>query len=303
MVRDDDAITEIEKLKKERNAVILAHNYQPPEIQDIADYRGDSLGLSQKAAETDADVIVFCGVDFMAETAKILSPEKRVLLPEPSAACPLAVMIKAEDVRRLKRENPGAPVVTYVNTRADVKAESDVCCTSSNLINVVNSFPNERVICIPDKHLANYVRKMTGKDVVSWEGYCPTHVRILPEHIREQKRLHPDADVLVHPECRLDVIELADLVASTGGMARHVASSGKTEFIIGTETGMVYSLKKDNPGKNFYPASDAALCPNMKKMTVHKVLHSLRHMEHEVEVPEDIRIKAKKAIDRMLELA
>ncbi len=299
MESSGDVVSDIERLKGERNAVILAHNYQPPEVQDVADYVGDSLGLSREAAKTDADVIVFCGVGFMAETAKILSPGKTVLVPDPDAQCPMAAMITPDDVERLRRENPGAPVIAYVNTSAAVKAVSDICCTSSNALKVANSFEAGLVICIPDKHLANYVRKMTGKEVVSWNGYCPTHVRILPEHIREQKRLHPSAEVMVHPECRLDVIEMADVVCSTDGMLRHARSSSARMFIVGTEAGMVHRLQKEIPSKEFFPAADVAICPNMKRTTLHKVLHALRDMEHEVDVPSEIAEKARVAIDRM----
>jgi quinolinate synthase len=296
-------VKEIERLKEERNAVILAHNYQPPEIQDIADYLGDSFGLSRKASGTDADVIVFCGVDFMAETAKILSPGKTVLIPDPSSVCPLAAMIKAADVRRLRKENPGAPVVTYVNTSAAVKAESDICCTSSNLLKIVSGLDAERVILIPDKHLANYAASRTGKEVVSWNGYCPSHVKILQEHIREQKRRHPEAKVIVHPECRLDVIDLADEVTSTGGMVKYAESSPAREFIIGTEVGMLYRLRKEMPGKEFYPATELAVCPNMKRTTLAKVLLSLRELKHRVDVPEDVSVRANHALDRMLKFA
>ena len=296
------AVKEIEKLKKEKNAVILAHNYQPPEVQDVADYVGDSFGLSQKAAEVKEDIIVFCGVMFMAETAKIVSPEKTVLIPDPHAGCPLAAMITPETLKKLKDDNPGVPVVSYVNTSAAVKAETDVCCTSSNIIRVVESLDSERIIFTPDKHLANYLRKKVDKEFITWDGYCPTHVKILPEHILEQKRKHPNAKILAHPECRMDVLELADEVMSTGGMARYAKSSSENEFIIATEVGLLYTLKKQNPAKKFYPATELAVCPNMKKTDIHKVLLSLQNMQYEVEVPEDIRIKAKKAIDRMLEL-
>lgn len=297
-----DIAREIDRLKKEKNAVILAHNYQIPEVQDVADYVGDSLGLSQKAAEVKEDVIVFCGVRFMAETAKILAPEKTVLIPDPHAGCPLAAMITAETLKKLKDDNPGVPVVSYVNTSAAVKAETDVCCTSSNIIRVAESLDSDNIIFTPDKHLANYLRKKVDKEFITWDGYCPTHVKILPEHIQEQKRKHPNAKVLAHPECRMDVLELADEVMSTGGMIKYPKSSSADEFIIATEVGLLYTLKKQNPAKKFYPATELAVCPNMKKTDIHKVLLSLQNMQYEVEVPEDIRVKAKKAIDRMLEL-
>ncbi len=296
-------VKEISKLKIELNAVILAHNYQPGEVQDIADYLGDSLGLSQQAAKTDADVIVFCGVDFMAETAKILSPQKTVLIPDSDAKCPLAAMITAAQLREVKAEHPGVPVVSYINTSAAVKAESDVCCTSSNLIKVTNSLSSDEIIFTPDRHLANYLQSKVDKKIISWNGYCPTHIKILPEHVIRQKRLHPNARVLAHPECRLDVIELADEVTSTGGMVKYVKSSSAAEFIIGTEIGMIYRLKKENPGGKFYPASGLAVCPNMKRINLQKVLLSLKNIEYEIKVPADISHKAKRAIDRMLELA
>ncbi len=294
---------EIARLKKEKNAVILAHNYQSPEVQDIADYLGDSLGLSQKAASVKEDVIVFCGVRFMAETAKILSPEKKVLIPVPHAACPLAEMITPEALRKMKSENPGVPVVSYVNTSASVKAETDICCTSSNIVKVAGSLESDKIIFTPDKHLANYLRTKIDKEIISWEGYCPTHVKILPEHVREQKSMHPDAKVLAHPECRLDVLELADEVTSTGGMLKYAKSSPAKEFIIATETGLLYTLRKQNPSKKFYPATELAVCPNMKETRVHDVLESLKEMKHEVDVPKDIRSKAKKSIERMLDLS
>ncbi len=298
-----DILREIAKLKRERNAVILAHNYQIPEVQDIADYTGDSFGLSVRASETGADVIVFCGVRFMAETAKILAPKKTVLMPVPDAGCPLAGMITPEGLRKLRSENPGVPVVSYVNTSAAVKAESDVCCTSSNIIKVVNSLDSGRIIFTPDRHLAEYLRTKTEKEVIAWEGHCPTHVKILPEHVKEQKRKHPEAEVLAHPECRLDVLNLADEIASTGGMVEYVKSSDAGEFIIATETGLLHTLRKANPGKKFYPATELAVCPNMKKTDLHRLLESLREMRHPVEIPEDTRKKAKRALDMMLRLS
>ncbi|UCD02739.1 MAG: quinolinate synthase NadA, partial [Candidatus Aenigmatarchaeota archaeon] len=254
-------------------------------------------------AKTEADVIVFCGVDFMAETAKILSPGKTVLIPDLGSGCPLAAMITAAQLRDLKEQHPGIPVISYVNTSAGVKAESDVCCTSSNLLKVADSFDSDTIIFTPDKHLANYLRSRTDKEIIAWNGYCPTHVRILPEHILRQKRLHPKAKVLVHPECRLDVIELADEVMSTGAMVRRTKTSSASEFVIGTETGLIHRLRKEGSGKRFYPASELAVCPNMKRITPHKVLSSLKGMQHEVRVPDPISRGARKAIDRMLELA
>ena len=298
----NETVNKIKKLKKETNAVILSHNYQRPEVQDIADYVGDSLGLSQQAAKTGADVIVFCGVDFMAETAKILSPEKTVLVPEPEARCPMAAMITTEGLRKLKAEHPGVPVMSYVNTSAAIKAESDICCTSSNAVAVARSLKSGEIIFTPDKHLAAYVAQKVNKKIIAWHGYCPTHVRILPQHIAEQKKKHPGALVLVHPECRMDVIEMADEVASTDGIIRYARSSKAREFIIGTEVGILHRLGKENPGKRFYPATELAVCPNMKKTTLQKVLLSMARMETKIEIPEKIRAGAKKALDRMLEI-
>jgi quinolinate synthase len=300
---DFDIVAEISRLREEVNAVILAHNYQTGEVQDIADYVGDSLGLSQRAAETDADVIVFCGVDFMAETAKILSPGKTVLLPSRAATCPLAAMIRAGQLRDLKAKHPGVPVISYINTPAAVKAESDICCTSSNLIEVADSLQSDEIIFTPDMHLADYLQTKVDKKIIAWKGYCPTHVKILPEHVKMRKRKHPGALILVHPECRLDVISLADEVMSTGGMVRYAKSSGEREFIIATETGILHRMRKENSGKKFYFASDQAVCPNMKKIALDDVLMSMKRLEHRVEIPKGIRKKAKLSIDKMLELA
>ncbi len=293
----------IQELKKERKAVILAHNYQMPEVQDIADYRGDSLELSRMAAKSDAKVIVFCGVYFMAETASILSPDKTVLMPDKSAGCPLANMITAEDLRELKRRHPKAVVVGYVNTSAEVKAEIDICCTSSNAVNVVLSLKDaEEIIFVPDKYLADFASKRTGRRLIAWDGYCPTHVKILPEDIVRSIRLHPHAKVIAHPECTSEVVALADETLSTGKTCDYVRKSDTKEFIIATEVGLVYRLQKDNPGKKFYPASELAVCPNMKRTNLEKVLWSLEEMKDEVRVSDEIRRKAKKAIDAMLAL-
>jgi len=293
----------IEELKKQRNAIILAHNYQIGEVQDMADYVGDSLGLSQKAAGSGADVIVFCGVSFMAETASILCPDKTVLMPDVRAGCPMANMITAEALRALRRKHPEATVVCYVNTTAEVKAESDICCTSSNAVRIVESIAGSEVISVPDKYLAHYVSTKTEKKIIPWNGFCPTHVKILPEHILKQKELHPEAEVMVHPECTPSVICLADEVLSTGGMCRYAQESEAREMIVGTEVGILHRLRKENPDKSFYPASDSAVCPNMKLTTLEKVLWSLQDMKHEIRVRQDIRIKARKAVDKMLETA
>jgi quinolinate synthase len=298
-----ELIKKIEHLKKERNAAILAHNYQLAEVQDIADHTGDSLELSRVAAKSDKKVIVFCGVYFMAETASILSPEKTILIPDPQAGCPMANMITADDVRELKARHPKAVVVGYVNTPADVKAELDVCCTSTNAVEIVSKIKADEIIFIPDKYLADYVSKKTGRRLISWEGYCPTHVKILPEDIIKKVRLHPNARVMVHPECRPEVIELADEVLSTGKMCAHAKKSADREFIVGTEVGIIYRLQKDNPGKKFYPATDHALCPNMKRTNLEKILWSLEEMKTEVRVSDEVRRRARKAIDKMVDLA
>jgi quinolinate synthase len=293
----------IAKLKEKRNAVILAHNYQLPEVQDVADFRGDSLELSRIAAKTEAKVIVFCGVHFMAETASILSPEKKVIMPDILSGCPMANMITAQDLRKLKKEHPKAVAVGYVNTSADVKAELDYCCTSTNAVTVVNALKDkEEIIFVPDKYLADYVCKKTGRKLITWSGYCPTHVKILPEDIRREKKFHPFAKVIVHPECLPQVVAMADAALSTSQMGKFARETETKEMIIGTEVGLIYRLKKDNPGKEFYPASEKAICPNMKRTTQEKILWALEELKEEVKVPEEIRARAKKAIDRMLEI-
>ncbi|MCW3981223.1 MAG: quinolinate synthase NadA [Candidatus Bathyarchaeota archaeon] len=295
-------IERIQALKEKRNAVILAHNYQAGEVQDVADYLGDSLELSQKAASSGAEVVVFCGVRFMAETASILCPNKKVLTPDLNAKCPMANMITSESLRNLKQKWKNAPVVCYVNTTAEVKAESDVCCTSANAVKVVANEAAPQVIFVPDKYLAHYVSTKTEKKIIPWQGFCPTHVRILPEHIQNQKILHPRAEVMVHPECTPPVIALADEVLSTGGMCKHAASSQSDEFIVGTEVGMLYRLSKENPSKRFFAASPLAVCPNMKSITLEKVLWSLEDLKHEVTVPSEIRVKARCAVEKMLRI-
>jgi quinolinate synthase len=293
----------IKELKNKRKAVILVHNYQLPEVQDIADYRGDSLELSRAAAKTDAKVIVFCGVHFMAETASILCPEKKVIMPDIHAGCPMANMMTAEDVRKLKEKHPKAAVVGYVNTSAEVKAELDVCCTSTNAVSVVNALQDkEEIIFVPDKYLADFVEKKTGRKLIKWNGFCPTHVKILPEDIIREKRFHPFAKVIVHPECLPSVVSLADTALSTSQMAKFAKESDAKEFIVGTEVGLIYRLKKDNPDKEFYAASEAAVCPNMKRATQEKILWALEELKEEVNVSENIRLRAKKAIDKMLEI-
>ncbi len=288
------------ELKRERNAVILAHNYQRGEVQDVADFVGDSLELSQRAVETDADVIVFCGVHFMAETAYILNPGRTILLPDAGAGCPMANMITAAQLKKQKQKMPGATVVTYVNSSAAVKAESDYCCTSANGVKVVAGIDNDEIIFVPDQYLGDFIARRTGKTLTLWPGYCPTHVRILSEDILSRKKEHPEAKVVVHPECRPDVIALADDALSTSGMIRYAAREDVKELIVGTEIDILHRLGKENPGKKFYPASKKAVCPDMKKITLEKILASLESMEPVVSVPEDIRLRAKAAVDRML---
>ncbi len=302
-MNDTELIERINTLKKERNAVILAHNYERDEVQAIADHTGDSLGLSRLAAKVDANVIVFCGVHFMAESASILAPEKTILLPDAHAGCPMADMITAADVRKLKKQHPGALVLAYVNTSAEVKAETDICCTSSNALKVVESLPEDQeIIFIPDKYLAHWISRKTGRTFITWQGYCPTHVKILPENLQAQKEAHPDAIVLAHPECPPAVLDLADEVLSTTGILNSAHQSAASEFIIATELGVLYSLREHNPGKTFYPASKHALCPNMKKITLEKIMWSLERMQPEVRVPEDLRVKAWRAVDRMVSI-
>lgn len=295
-------IDKILQLKKQRNAVILAHNYQLGEVQDIADFVGDSLGLSQNAAGTDAEVIVFCGVHFMAETAAIICPEKTVLLPDINAGCPMADMITAEGLRKKKEEFPNATVVCYVNSTAEVKAESDICCTSANAAKVIESLDSREILFVPDQYLGHYVSTKTDKKMILWPGYCPTHVMIQPEHITKLRQEHPQARVVVHPECRPEVIALADEVLSTGGMCQYAHHSDVKEMIVGTEVGLIHRLKKENPDKKFFPVLNKAVCPNMKLINLEKVLWSLEDMTPEVKVPEEIRLKAKEAVDRMLEV-
>ena len=300
--RSDSMTTRIRELAERRNAVILAHNYQIGEVQDVADYLGDSLELSQTAARIDADVIVFCGVHFMVETASILSPDKIVLTPEVDAGCPMANMISAERLHTLKTRHSDATVVCYVNSTAEVKAESDICCTSANAVKVVESVEASDIIFIPDKYLAAYVGTQVKRNIIPWNGFCPTHVKILPEHVLNKKRLHPNAEVMVHPECTPPVIALADKVLSTGGMCKYANKSNSPEFIVGTEIGLLHRLRKENPDKKFYTASDHAICPNMKKINLSKIMWSLQDMKTEVKVPEEIRIRAKRAVDKMLEV-
>jgi quinolinate synthase len=298
--KDEALIRDIRRLAAEKNAVILAHNYQRYEVQQAADLFGDSLGLSRQAAETSARMIVFAGVFFMAESAKILSPQKKVVMPVLEAGCPLADTLTVESLRALKEEHPGAPVVCYINTNAAIKAECDICCTSANMLQVVESLPDEKLLFVPDKNMGRYLQTQTSKELILWKGVCPTHHRLKKEHILELRRRHPEAKFIAHPECRLDVLELADAIRSTTGFFKYAAESDATEFIIGTETGVLPRMREVNPGKTFYAASEEMVCPNMKMTTLEDVLSVLETEENEVDVPADIREKAVKALERML---
>lgn len=317
---------EILRLKEEKRAVILAHNYQRGEVQDLADFVGDSLELSRAASTIDCEVIVFCGVHFMAESASILSPQKTVLLTELDAGCPMADMIQVGAPRKLwktfpgyetqpslifpqeftlkdiRARHPGVPVVAYVNTTAEVKAESDICCTSANIVKVIESLPDKEVICVPDRNLSAWAQKNTDKKVISWDGFCHVHDRITIEDVIKAREEYPEALLMAHPECRVEVLESADHVTSTSGMLRFAKASGAGQFIVGTETGLIHRLTKENPDKLFYPLRKDMVCPNMKKTTLHSVLRALKEMNYVIKVPEDIRLPAKKALDRMLEI-
>lgn len=293
---------EIKRLKEERNAVILSHFYTRREVQEVADFVGDSLSLCKAAVNSKADVIIFAGVHFMAESAYILSPEKLVLLPVPDAGCPMADMVTVKALREKKEKHPDAAVVCYVNSSAAVKAESDICCTSANAVNVVNSIENREIIFVPDKNLGAFVSLHTNKKIHLWPGFCHVHDNITENDIRNLQDLHPDAAFFAHPECRPEVLNFADRILSTSGIVREVGSSGSTEFIIGTEKEIVRNLKKKYPDKKFYPASEKTFCYNMKKITLESILNSLQNMEYEIHVPENVRVKARKALDRMLEI-
>ena len=291
---------QILELKREKKAIILGHNYQRKEVQEVSDFLGDSYGLSVQASKTDAKIIVFCGVDFMAESAKILNPEKTVLHPNLNAKCPMAAMVDVKSLKELKAEHPGAPVVSYVNTSADVKAESDICCTSANAVKIVQSLPDKKVIFVPDTNLGLYVlRFVKDKELILWPGYCPTHVNIKLEDLKELKRKHPEAEILVHPECTPDVVDFADFAFSTEGIIKHVVSSPKREFIIGTEGNMLHRLRKEAPGKIFYEVPNAT-CPNMREITLEDVRDSLVKMQYGIELPADIIRRAKIPLERMI---
>jgi quinolinate synthase len=297
-----DLLRRIGELKKRRNAVILAHNYQIPEVQDAADFVGDSLELSRKAAALEAETIVFCGVHFMAETAAILSPAKTVLLPEIEAGCPMADMINARELRAWKAEHPGLPVVCYVNTSAEVKAESDICCTSANAVSVVNSLGVDELLFVPDKNLAAYVARETGRKILAWDGYCYVHHRFTAQDVREARTRHPEAEVWVHPECPLEVIDLADKVLSTGQMVREAGTTARREVVVGTEKGILYRLAKENPAVAFSALRETAVCVHMKMTTLDKVVRALETGTHRIEVPADIADRARGAIQAMLEI-
>jgi quinolinate synthase len=301
--QDQELIDRILELKKERNAVILSHNYQRDEVQDIGDFCGDSLELSRRAAETDADVILFNGVHFMAETAAILSPQKTVLIPDVNAGCPMADMIDVEQLRQFKAEHPGIPVVAYVNTTAAVKAECDICCTSANGLKIVESLGVEEILFVPDQSLGSWIASKSSVKVTCWGGYCPTHHRIFAKDILGLKEAHPAAITMAHPECTTEVVRLADQVLSTSQMCRFVRESDASEFIVATEIGIRHRLELENPGKQFFfPNERLVSCPNMKKNTLEKVLWALEGMEPRVVVPEEVRVKALGSIERMLEV-
>lgn len=304
---DQETIQELSgrilNLKKERKAVILAHFYQRPEVQDVADFIGDSLGLSQQAAKTDAEVIIFCGVHFMAESSSILSPDKIVVLPDDNAGCPMADMVDAVQLDRKKREMPGAIAVCYVNTSAEVKAECDIACTSANAVKVITSLQaGKPILFVPDKNLGDYIMSKTGRKMTLWDGYCYTHDHLTPDDIIKSKKAHPKALVMVHPECRPEVVALADMVSSTAGMLRFARESEAREFIIGTEMGILHPLNKSCPDKKFYMASARLVCPNMKKTTLDKVYQALVTLEPRVTVPKEIRDRAVSCLKRMLEI-
>ena len=297
-----DAIKQqIRELLKEHNAVLLAHNYMRDEVQEIADITGDSLALSIEAAKTSADVIVFCGVHFMAESAAILSPDKKVLLPRPDAGCPMADMVTPAELEALRAKHPGVPVVTYVNSSAEVKAHSDICCTSANALTVVRSLPENELIFVPDRNLGRWIAKFVPeKKFIFWEGYCPTHERMTMAAVLQKKAEHPDALFICHPESAPEVSALADHVCSTSGMYDYCRTSPAKKFIVGTEAGILYKLRLDSPDKEFILASPALFCPNMKLTSLEDVLLSLQTLSPVVTVPEEIRLRAKGALDRML---
>lgn len=297
---DQSLYAEIDSLKKQNNAVILAHNYQIGEVQDAADFLGDSLGLSIEASKREEDVIVFCGVHFMAETAAILAPDKTVIIPEPDAGCPMADMVNGRQMREWKAQYPGAAAVCYVNSTAEVKAECDVCCTSSNALEVVEAMTEETILFAPDRNLASWVSRHSDKNIVPWEGCCYVHDHIQLRDIIERKQEHPGAEVWVHPECRPEVIDAADKVLSTGGMVKEARKAGPRNIIVGTEVGMIYRLKNENPSADFFPAKEKAICVNMKKNTLEKLHFSLKELQPVVTVQPEIADRARSAIKKMI---
>ncbi len=298
-----DVVKEIRRLAVEKNALILAHNYQRPEIQDIAHHTGDSLELARIAAANDARLIVFCGVHFMAESAAIIAPGKKVVLPDPGAGCPMADMASADDLAEMKRVHPGAAVVTYINSTAAVKALSDVCCTSANAVKIVQRVDAREIIFVPDKNLGHYVSRFTDKKIIFWKGFCPTHERFTVEQLEAVRARHPDALVMVHPECRSEVVDSADEVLSTGGMVKFVKTAGSRKIIVGTEVGMLHRLKAEAPDIEFIPASDSFLCPNMKKITLEKLHAALRDEAPVITVQDDVARRAAGCLEKMLELS
>lgn len=297
-----DIKSEIKKLLKEKDAILLAHNYQIDDIQEIADFTGDSLGLSIEASKVSQNTIVFAGVHFMAETAYMLAPQKKVLLPEIDAGCPMADMVTAEDLREFKKKHNGVPVVCYVNSSAEVKAESDICCTSANAVNVVKSIDSDKIIFVPDRNLGHYVSRFVDKEIILWNGFCPIHERVTRKDIESLKKEHPDALVVLHPECPPDTIELADHVCSTSGIYTYCKNSYAKKFIIGTEKGVGYRLKKENPDKEFIFAYSTFQCKNMKKTTLQKIYDALVYDKYVITVPENIRLKAVTSIRKMLDI-
>ncbi|MBQ6140544.1 MAG: quinolinate synthase NadA [Kiritimatiellae bacterium] len=292
---------EIEKLKRARNAVVLAHNYTRGEVQDVADYTGDSLELARLATQVEADVIVFCGVYFMAETAAILNPAKTVLIPDPTAGCPMADMITGGQLRELKSRHPGAVAVCYVNSTAEVKAECDICVTSGNAERVMATIPRDReIIFVPDRHLGSHVSSLEGREYVLWPGYCPTHARLTAATVEAARAAHPGAPLMVHPECPREIRDMADERLSTGGMCRFARESKADTILVGTEVGILHRLRRENPGKTFIPVSDSLVCPNMKKTTLENLAESLREMKTRVSVQEDVAVRARRAIEAML---
>lgn len=299
----DKLIKEINRLKKEKNALILAHNYQIPEIQEVADILGDSLKLSIEAAKTDKDMIVFCGVQFMAESAKLLSPEKVVLLPNDDAGCPMADMMTVEKLKELKQKHPNAPVVTYVNSNTEIKAMSDVCCTSSSAVDIVEKLDSDKIIFGPDRNLGSYVQKFSDKEIILWDGFCPTHEAVTPEEVKEMKEKYPEAKVMVHPEARPAVVKIADFVGSTSQMIDYAKREEIDKYLVGTEKGILNIMRNQNPDKEFILLSEVLICPNMKKTNLEILYISLKEEKYKIHIDSEMAQKAKKALDKMLELS